>query len=97
MQATIVVLGAALVLVCSGRAWAQSGADLEKSKGCPTCHAQDIKKIGPAYTEIAAKYRADPTAVDKIVTLLKEGKRHPRAAASDAELRAIVGYIISGK
>ncbi len=84
----------AAVVAATG-ALAQSGAELEKAKGCPACHAPDTKKIGPAYSEIAARYRGDGAAAERIVTVLKEGRRHPRAAGTDAELRSIVGYILS--
>lgn len=76
---------------------AQSGAELEKAKGCPACHAPDAKKIGPAYAEIAARYRGDGAAAERLVTLLKDGRRHPRAAGTDAELRSLVGYILSAR
>ena len=75
--------------------FAQSGAELQKAKGCPACHASDTKKIGPAYSEIAARYRGDAGAPDRLVTLLKEGKRHPRVAGSDDELRALIGYVLN--
>lgn len=97
MKAMIVGMAAIAALLSAASALAQSGAALEKSKGCPSCHLPEAKKIGPSYAEIAAKYRGDAAALDKMVTLLREGKRHPRAAASDAELRAIAGYVISGK
>lgn len=84
----------AVWLLAAEPAAAQSGADLEKAKGCPACHQSAATVIGPSYAEIAARYRGDAAAVDKIVTLLKEGRRHPRAAASDAELRAIAAHVI---
>jgi cytochrome c len=92
--ATMAVLaGVALAMP----ALAQSGAELEKAKGCTACHAVDTKKIGPAYAEIAARYRGDAAAAEHLVTVLKEGKRHPRAAGTDAELRSIVGYVLSAR
>lgn len=63
--------------------------------GCPACHAATAKKIGPAYAEIALRYRGNGAAAERLVELLKEGRRHPRAAGSDVELRAIVDYILS--
>jgi cytochrome c551/c552 len=88
-------LAALASLVMATHALAQSGAEIEKAKGCPACHAPTTKKIGPAYAEIAARYRGDAAAAERLVTVLKEGKRHPRIAGSDAELRALVGYILS--
>ena len=84
-------------LLAAGNALAQSGAELEKAKGCPACHAPDTKKIGPGYAEIAAKYRGDGAAPERLVAILKDGRRHPRAAGSDAELRSLVGYILSAR
>ena len=84
-------------LLIAGNALAQSGAELEKAKGCPACHAPDTKKIGPAYAEIATKYRGDGAAAERLVTMLKDGRRHPRAAGTDAELRSLVGYLLSAR
>ena len=82
-------------LLAAGNALAQSGAELEKAKGCPACHAPDTKKIGPAYAEIAKKYRGNGPAAERLVTVLKEGRRHPRVAGTDTELRSLVGYVLS--
>ena len=89
--ATMVVLAAWLG---AGSVLAQPGADLEKAKGCPACHAPDTRRIGPAWREIAARHRGDAAAPERLVTMLKDGKRHPRAAGSDAELRALIGYVL---
>lgn len=45
---------------------AAANALVRKSK-CLTCHAIDKKKDGPSYKEIAAKYRGDPAAEEKLV------------------------------
>jgi cytochrome c len=84
-------------MLAAGLSYAQSGADVVKAKGCLACHALDQKKIGPAYKDVAAKYRADKGAEGKLVAKLKEGKAHPKIAASDAELKAAVGYVLSLK
>jgi len=97
MSWTRFAVAIAVVLLSMHPAAAQSGADLEKSKGCPACHQAAATRIGPSYAEIAAKYRGESAAVDKIVTMLKEGRRHPRAAASDAELRAIAAHVVSAR
>lgn len=83
--------------VAAGVALAQSGADVVKAKGCLTCHAVDQKKIGPSYTELAAKYKGDAKAAGMLAGKLKEGKGHPKIAASDAEIKAAVDYVLSQK
>lgn len=76
-------------------AFSQSGAELERAKGCPACHASATQKIGPAYAEIASRYRGDAAAAERLVAMLKDGRRHPRASATDAELRSLVSYVLS--
>ena len=83
--------------IVAGAVLAQSGADVVKAKGCLTCHAVDQKKIGPSYKDVAAKYKDDKGAEGKLVAKLKDGKDHPKIAASDAELKAAVGYVLSRK
>jgi len=83
---TVGVLAAAAV-------FAQSGADVVKAKGCLNCHAVDTKKMGPSFKDIAAKKPAEAATVAK----LKEGKGHPKVAASDAELKAAIAYVLSTK
>ncbi len=97
MRAPLWVLALAGVLA-AGSAYAQSGADVAKTKGCVGCHDMEAKKVGPAFKDIAAKYKADKGAEAKLITALKEGKGHPmKVAASDAELKAVVQYVLQGK
>ena len=79
--------------IAAGSVFAQSGADVVKAKGCLNCHAVDQKKVGPSFKDIAAK-KPDAAAV---VAKLEDGKGHPKIAASDAELEAAVGYVLSTK
>jgi len=95
MKTTLIALAAMGSLAVAGTAAAATGAELLKSKGCETCHAADTKKMGPSIKDIAAKNKAD--AVDKISGNLKEGKGHPKVAASDAEIKQMVTYMITGK
>jgi len=83
--------------IAAGVVLAQSGADVVKAKGCLTCHAVGEKKVGPAYKEVAAKYKGDAKAGAMLAGKLKEGKGHPKAAASDAEIKAAVDYVLSQK
>src|SRR5688572_22046291 len=83
MKATVLVFFAAAALA-AGAASAQSGAEVLKTKGCNNCHESDKKKVGPAYKDIAKKKGQEAALTAK----LKEGKSHPKVAASDAELKA---------
>ena len=44
-----------------------------KKDGCVACHAIDKKVIGPAYQEVAAKYKGDKDAATKLVDKVKKG------------------------
>jgi cytochrome c len=92
MKAIRFVVAVGCVLA-AGSVFAQSGADVVKAKGCLNCHAVDQKKVGPSFKDIAAK-KGDQAA---LVAKLKDGKGHPKVAASDAELKAAVGYVMSTK
>ena len=81
-----------------GTVYAQSGADLAKSKNCMNCHDLEKKKVGPAFKDIAAKNKDNKDAVASISAKLKDGKGHPvKAAATDAEIKAMVEYALSAK
>ncbi|OGA49926.1 MAG: hypothetical protein A3G24_01050 [Betaproteobacteria bacterium RIFCSPLOWO2_12_FULL_62_13] len=95
MKAILLVLAAAGVLA-AGVGYAQSGADVAKSK-CAACHDVDKKKVGPSFKDIAAKYKGKKEAEGKLVGAMKEGKGHPKVAASDAELKAAVQHMLSAK
>lgn len=96
MKAIYVVVMAAGVLV-AGPGLAQSGADVLKAKGCMNCHDMDKKKVGPAYKDVAAKYKGKQGAAGELVAKIKEGKSHPKVAASDAELQAAVQHVLTTK
>lgn len=94
---TILALLSAVMMVAAGVALAQSGPDVLKAKGCLGCHDMDKKKVGPAYKDVAAKYKGDKKAEAMLVNKIKEGKGHPKIAASDAELKAAVETVLSTK
>ena len=96
MKAVLLVLAAAGTLA-AGSAYAQSGADVLKAKGCMNCHDMDKKKVGPAYKDVAAKYKGNKGAESELVAKIKDGKGHPKIAASDAELKAAVRQVLATK
>jgi len=93
MKAIVLVMAAAAALA-AGAAGAQSGADVVKAKGCLNCHEVDKKKVGPSFKEIAAKRKG---AQAELVAKLKDGKGHPKIAASDAEIKAAVQHVLATK
>lgn len=51
--------------------WAD--AALAKSKNCMSCHNIEKKIVGPAYKDIAAKYRGDNSAPARLATKIMAG------------------------
>jgi cytochrome c len=96
MKALMAVLAAAGILA-AGVAYSDSGADVLKAKGCLNCHEADKKKVGPSFKDTAAKYKGKKGAEQELVAKLKEGKTHPKTAASDDELKTAVKHILSTK
>ena len=86
-------------------ALAQSGEDLLKKSGCTACHAIDKKVIGPAYQDVAAKYKGDAKAAAMLQDKVKKGgsgvwgqvPMPPNTQVSDADIKTMVAYILALK
>ncbi len=64
------VMGA-LLLSMVNVAWGldeESASSLARKSGCMKCHGIDKKKDGPAFTEIARKYKGKADAEKKLIT-----------------------------
>ena len=101
----IIALTALATLGAAGSAFAQAGVDLLKKSGCTACHAVDKKLIGPAYQEVATKYKGDAAAATKLQDKVKKGgsgvwgqvPMPPNPQVSDADIKAMVAYILALK
>lgn len=94
----------ALAIVAAAPAAAQSGEDLMKKHGCTACHQIDKKVVGPAYQDVAAKYKGDPKAATTLFESVKKGSTGkwgpvpmPPQPAPDADVKTIIGYILGLK
>lgn len=84
---------------------AQASDALAKKHNCLVCHAVDKKIIGPSYKDVAAKYRADKAADAKMFDKVKKGGQGvwgqvpmpPNTAVPDADIKALVKWILSQK
>jgi cytochrome c len=63
----------------SAPAWAQVDAaaaeSLARQNGCLKCHGIDKKKDGPAYREVAAKYKGKADAESRLVHHITSGEK----------------------
>ena len=76
MKLTTLVLTMLGMLLASGTS-AQSGEALLAAKGCLGCHDMSTAKVGPAFKDIAAKYKDDKQAAGNLAARLKQGEGHP--------------------
>lgn len=103
MKLTMILLGA---LIVSNAYAAEDGKALAQKNGCLACHSVDTKILGPAYKDVAAKYKNDKTAEDKLVKKVKVGGSGvwgpmPMPANSpqvkDEDIRQIVKWVLTQK
>ncbi len=103
MKISHLMVAAACVLV-SGQVLAN--AELAKSKNCLICHDVAVKKVGPAYKDVAAKYAKDKGAEATLVKKIREGSKgawgagsamQPNAQVNEAEAKILAKWVLSQK
>ncbi|MES2013696.1 MAG: c-type cytochrome [Pseudomonadota bacterium] len=101
---TIAAAGSMLVAAQANAADAAAAQALAQKSGCLACHSIDKKILGPAYKDVAAKYKGDKTAEAKLVEKVKKGGSGtwgpmPMPANSpqvkDADIKTIVEWVLS--
>jgi cytochrome c len=92
-KAIVVVASAALGLAAAGMVVAQE--DLAKKSGCLGCHDVSAKKAGPSFKSVAAKYKGKADAEAMLEAKLGSGKGHPKTAASEADRKTLVKWVLS--
>jgi cytochrome c len=78
---------------------------LATSKNCMACHAVDKKLVGPAYKDVAAKYKGDKTAADKLAAKVIKGGSGAWGAipmpanpqVNEADAKKLVAWVLSQK
>ena len=99
-------LPAAVVFTfASGAALAADAQQLLKEKACLSCHTVDKKLVGPAYTEVAAKYKSRKDAEAYLTKKIKEGSTGvwgpipmpPNGTVGDDEAKTLAKYILTVK
>lgn len=96
-------------LMTTSFAYAAVDADaaqaLLKKSNCTKCHSVDKKKDGPAYKEVAKKYKGKADAEEKLIKHITTGpmveidgkkEEHAKVKSTDAaEQKNIVQWILS--
>ncbi|MEQ1602431.1 MAG: c-type cytochrome [Methylophilaceae bacterium] len=108
MKAMMIVVATAGSLMLAGQASAANAKAeaLAKTSGCTMCHSIDAKIVGPAFKEVAAKYKGDKTAQAKLIAKVKAGGAGawgeiPMPANSpkvkDKDIKTLVKWVLSLK
>lgn len=105
MKRVLMIAGvAACFLSVSAFADQQDGLANAKKAGCLNCHAVDMKLVGPAYKEVAAKYKGDATAEAKLIKKVNDGGSGvwgsmpmpaQKGKMTDAEFKTTIDWILS--
>ncbi|WP_079435144.1 c-type cytochrome [Zoogloea sp. LCSB751] len=99
------LLLALLTTAASGSVFADPAASAQKA-GCLACHSMDKKLVGPAFKDVAAKYKGQGDAVAKLTDKVRKGGAgnwgqipmppNPAEKISDAELKDVLGWVLKG-
>jgi cytochrome c len=97
MKGLGVVIAAAVLLPLPAKA----DEALAKKHNCLACHTVDKKMVGPAYKDIAKKYKGQNVAA-QLEQKVKKGSQGawgpipmpPNAAVPDADIKKLVDWIL---
>jgi cytochrome c len=105
MKKKLVWFAATSALAFAGApALAQDAQKLLQEKACLACHNVDNKLVGPAYKDVAKKYRGRKDAVEYLSKKIREGSNGvwgqvpmPPNQVSEAEANTLAKYVLSLK
>jgi cytochrome c len=82
---------------------AQADLAMAKKYNCTACHQVDKKTVGPAYKDVAKKYKGQADAVGKLAAKVKKGgsgvwgpvPMPPNATVPDGDIQKLVAWILA--
>lgn len=80
-----------------------AGLSLAQSSNCLMCHSVEKKIVGPAYKEVAAKYKDDKTAEARLVEKVTKGglgvwgqvPMPPNAHVKPEDIKTLVKWVLA--
>ena len=96
---------AATLAVAAVASPAFANLELAQKNACTACHAVDKKLVGPAYKDVANKYRGDTKAEAMLEEKVKKGgvgvwgqvPMPPNTNVKDEDVKTLVKWILSLK
>jgi cytochrome c len=104
MKASRIIVGAFLFFAAAGSTLADE--TLARKSGCFDCHSVNMKVIGPAWHDVALKYKGDARARATLIEKVKNGGKGnwteltkgvpmpPHRRLSDAEIERLVDWVL---
>jgi cytochrome c len=97
------IASALVAFATQGLADPKAGEAVAKKSDCMLCHKVDGKLVGPAFKDVAAKYKGDKAAAAKLADKVKKGgsgvwgttpmMAHPNL--SDDDLKSAVEWVLA--
>lgn len=97
----IALIGAAALITFSGSTFASQ--KLAQDKACLSCHQVAKKVVGPAFQDVAKKYKGDAKAEEHLIGAIKNGGKGVWGAVpmpknpqvNDADAATLAKWILS--
>lgn len=94
-----------LLATCGGAGSSLANEVLARKNDCLGCHAVNVKLVGPAYQDVAAKYAGQEDALAQLTQSIRNGSvgkwgdlpmpAHPKLSAAD--LKRLAQWVLSTK
>jgi cytochrome c len=92
-----------LLALAATPALANDAPTLARNNQCMSCHKVDGKTLGPSFKEVAAKYKGDPEALNRLSEMVRAGGKGvwgvvpmpPHKSISDDDLKTVVSWILA--
>jgi cytochrome c len=105
MKSIVVSMAVAAGLMIAGSAMATDMPELAKKNNCTACHAIDKKVVGPAWADVAKKYKGDAGAEAKLITKVSKGgsgvwgsmpmPANDAAGKKQDDMKALVKFVLA--
>jgi cytochrome c len=100
MKTPFITLAAVALLALSGAATADQ--KLAQKHACMSCHQVAKKVVGPAFADVAKKYKGNTGAASHLLEVIKKGGKGvwgtvpmpPHPQVSEADAKSIVNWVL---
>ncbi|KJK23822.1 cytochrome C [Burkholderiaceae bacterium 16] len=92
------------MVLCAARVEAAPDMQaLADKSGCFSCHSMNAKVVGPGFAEVAAKYKGDGEAPERLAKKIREGGKGvwgripmpSHESISEADARRLAEWVLS--